>query len=106
MEDMRMLAKKDEVKKPEVKAAKPEAKNNRDSKEREKEVKRIKGEVDKSEKKIAELEGKIADLDQKLQDPKQFEELTKKPDFYKGYDDLKKQLDAEMTRWEQLSAEL
>ena len=106
MEDMRMLAKKDEVKKPEAKASKPEVKNNNDSKEREKEVKRIKGEVEKSEKKIAELEGKIADLDQKLQDPKQFEELTKKPDFYKGYDELKKQLDAEMTRWEQLSAEL
>ena len=107
LEDMRMLAKKDEVKKPEpAKAAKQEVKNNNDSKEREKEIKKLKADLDKCEKRIAELEAQIADLDQKLQDPIHFQTLTSKPDFYKGYDDLKKQLDAEMTRWEQLSEAL
>jgi len=108
LEDMRMLAKKDEVKKPEpTKAtAKADAKTNEDKKDKEKETKKLKTDIEKCEKRIAELEGQIADLDQKLQDPKQFQELTQKPDFYKGYDDLKKQLDAEMTKWEQLSEAL
>ena len=107
MEDMRMLAKKDEVKKPEVKATnKPEAKNSTDNKEKEKETKKLKADIEKCEKRIAELEAQIADLDQKLQDPIHFKELTQKPDFYKGYDDLKKQLDTEMTKWEQLSSAL
>ena len=108
LEDMRMLAKKDEVKKPEPTkaAAKADAKTNEDKKDKEKETKKLKADIDKCEKRIAELEGQIADLDQKLQDPKQFQELTQKPDFYKGYDDLKKQLDAEMTKWEQLSEAL
>ncbi len=107
LEDMRMLAKKDEVKKPEpTKASKQEIKNNNDSKEKEKEIKKLKADLEKCEKRIAELEGQIADLDQKLQDPKQFQELTTKPDFYKGYDNLKKELDAEMTKWEQLSSAL
>lgn len=104
MEDMRMLAKKDEVKKPEPnKATKQEVKNNNDSKEKEKEIKKLKADLEKCEKRIAELEGQIADLDKKLQDPIHFQELTSKPDFYKGYDNLKKELDVEMTRWEKLS---
>ncbi len=103
MEDMRLLAKRDEVKKPETKVARPEVKTTNDTREKEKEAKKLKAEIEKCEKRIAELESQVAELDQKLQDPRQFQELTAKPDFYKGYDELKKQLDAEMTKWEQLS---
>lgn len=106
MEDMRMLAKKDEEKKQEVKAAKQEVKPVDDKKDKEKENKKLKADIEKAEKKIAELEAQITDLDTKLQDPVKFQEITKDPNFYNNYDNLKKQLDTEMSRWEQLSAQL
>jgi ATP-binding cassette subfamily F protein 3 len=107
MEDMRLLAKRDEVKAAKVQ----EPKKTQDvsaeqKKEKDKEAKRLKGEIEKCENKIAELETQIADLDKKLQDPKHFQELTKDPLFYNNYDNLKKQLDTEMTRWEKLSEEM
>ncbi len=107
VEDMRLLAKKDEtpkVAKPEVKKNDPQPVN--DSKEREKELKKIKAEVEKSEKKIAELETQIAGLDKKLQDSNQFAELSKDPNFFTNYEALKKQLEAEMANWEKLSEQL
>lgn len=107
VEDMRLLAKKDEtpkVAKPEVKKNDPQPVN--DSKEREKELKKIKAEVEKSEKKIAELETQIAGLDKKLQDSNQFAELSKDPNFFSSYEALKKQLEAEMANWEKLSEQL
>jgi ATP-binding cassette subfamily F protein 3 len=104
LEDMRMLAKKDEVKKVEAKNQKPEVKtvdNNR-----EKELKKIKAEIEKSEQKIADLETKIAETDKKLADQSKFHELTKDPSFFANYESLKKQLEAEMANWEKLSGQL
>ncbi len=106
LEDMRMLAKKDEVKKVEVKSQKPEVKTQEVNKDKEKELKKIKAEVEKSEKRIAELETKVADLDAKLQDANQFAELSKDPNFFSSYEALKKQLEAEMANWEKLSEQL
>ena len=105
LEDMRMLAKKDEVKKPEPKAKAPEANNNtaEQKKEKEKEAKKLKADIEKCETKIAELELEVATLDKKLQDPIQFQELVKDTNFYTNYDQLKKRLEAEMARWEKLS---
>jgi len=104
LEDMRMLAKKDEVKKVEAKNQKPEVKtvdNNR-----EKEIKKLKSEIEKSEQKIADLETKIAETDKKLADQSKFHELTKDPSFFSNYESLKKQLEAEMANWEKLSGQL
>ena len=101
---MRMLAKKDEVKKVEAKNQKPEVKtvdNNR-----EKEIKKLKSEIEKSEQKIADLETKIAETDKKLADQSKFHELTKDPSFFSNYESLKKQLEAEMANWEKLSGQL
>ncbi len=102
VEDMRLLAKKDEVKKPEVKTQKVEEKKTDAAKD----TKKIKAEIEKSEKKIADLEGQIADLDKKLQDSNQFAELNKDPNFFSNYESLKKQLEAEMANWEKLSEQL
>ena len=108
LEDMRMLAKKDEP----IKVAKVEyASKNKPAdldaaKEREKELKRVKLEVEKSEKKIAELETKIAALDATLQDEKLFTEANKDPKFFANYEALKKQLETEMLNWEKLSENL
>ncbi len=106
VEDMRMLAKKDEVKKPEVKVQKQDVKTQDVSKEREKEIKKLKSEIEKSEQKISDLETKIAETDKKLADQSQFHELTKDPSFFSGYEALKKQLEAEMANWEKLNGQL
>ncbi len=111
MEDMRMLAKKDEVKKPDQKAKNQDSKNTNQNntsaeakKEKEKELKKLKGDLEKSEKKVSELEGQLADMNKKLQDPQKFQELGKDSSFFSNYEALKKQLEAEMSKWENLSA--
>lgn len=103
MEDMRLLAKKDEAKpkKEEAKVVKEEP-----NKDKEKEQKKLKSDLDKSEKRIAELEEQIKDLDVKLQDADKFQEITKAPEFFSNYDKLKKELDAEMQNWEKLSEQI
>jgi len=103
MEDMRMLAKRDEEKKADAKKPEPQRdSNNNDAarKDKEKEQKKLKQAIEQSEKRIAELERTLGDLDTKLQDPQQFATLSTQPDFYTRYDQLKKQLDEEMAQWE------
>ena len=102
VEDMRLLAKKDEVKKPEVKVQKVEEKKPDPNKD----TKKLKIEIEKSEQKIADLETKLAELDKKLQNSEQFAELSKDPNFFTNYEALKKQLEAEMANWEKLSEQL
>jgi ATP-binding cassette subfamily F protein 3 len=109
LEDMRMLAKKDD--KPKAQVETPKTNNNEqkakdDRKEKDKEVKKLRSELEKCEQKISSLETQIANWDQQLQDAEQFKELTKDPKFFTTYDIAKKQLDEEMGRWERLSAEV
>lgn len=104
LEDVRMLSKRDEEKKVETK--KVEAKPVADNKERDKEQKKIKADIEKCEKRIEELEATIKSLDGKLQDANQFQELSKDPEFFANYDKLKKQLEAEMEKWEELSGKV
>ncbi|MES2620068.1 MAG: ABC-F family ATP-binding cassette domain-containing protein [Bacteroidota bacterium] len=107
VEDMRLLAKKDEVKKPEVKSKTQENTVSADkSKEKEKEVKKLKTDIEKSEKKISELETQISNTDKKLLNSEQYTLLTKDPNFFSNYELLKKQLESEMKNWESLSAQL
>ncbi|MCW5906596.1 MAG: ABC-F family ATP-binding cassette domain-containing protein [Chitinophagales bacterium] len=105
MEDMRLLAKKDDEKKPENKVQKTESKP-ADNNNREKELKKIKSDIEKCEKKIEELESTIKSLDEKLQDAEQFQQITKDPEFFNNYEKLKKQLEAEMGKWEELSSKV
>lgn len=103
MEDMRMLAKRDEEKKSDVakpKQDKPKQEVNAND------AKKIKAELDKCEKRIADLEAEIKTLDTKLADANEYEKLTKDPNFFSNYDKLKKQLEEEMGKWEELSEKL
>jgi ATP-binding cassette subfamily F protein 3 len=105
LDNMRALEKQD-TKKPAV-----EAKKNTHSapakqeapKTDEKAEKRRKADLDKCEQRIAELEQKIARTEQELADPARFQELSKDPAFFATYEALKKELDAEMVKWETLS---
>lgn len=104
MEDMRMLAKRDEEKKSDVKAKPQEQKPKQDNNTAD--TKKIKAELDKCEKRIADLEVEIKSLDTKLADAAEYEKLTKDPNFFANYDKLKKQLEEEMGKWEELSEKL
>ena len=66
----------------------------------------IASQIKKVEEQIEKLEAEIKSLDTKLADPAAYEELTKNPNFFNSYNKLKKDLEVEMTKWEDLSARL
>ncbi len=106
LEDMRALEKeKDADKKTNSSGtAKQPSNKTEETKDRDKEAKRNKAELDKCEKRITELEQRIADTEKALADPVQFQELSKKPEYFSSYEQLKKELDQEMVKWEMLSS--
>ncbi len=69
-------------------------------------VKNLKSQINKSEKEIERLEAEIAEKDKKLSDPVFYDEVAKDKSIYDKYNQLKKELDAEMKRWESLCEEL
>jgi ATP-binding cassette subfamily F protein 3 len=108
IQDIRQLEKKDEPKKVAAPVVKQqEAKVDPDKKkEAEKELKKLRTKIEQSEKNIEKLEKEILEIDNKLKDPAQFEQLNKQPDFFSNYEKLRKQLDAEMLIWEDLTGQL
>lgn len=68
--------------------------------------KKIQSQIRKSEEQIERLESEIKALDTKLADAAGYEQLTKDPNFFNSYNKLKKDLEAEMAKWEELSAKL
>jgi len=66
----------------------------------------IASQIKKAEEQIERLESEIKSLDDKLAIPASYEELTKDPHFFTSYNKLKKELEAEMAKWEELSAKL
>ena len=57
-------------------------------------------------KEIERLELEIKRLDAELAVPARYDELSKDPNFFNSYNKLKKDLDLEMTKWEELSAKI
>jgi ATP-binding cassette subfamily F protein 3 len=66
----------------------------------------IASQIKKAEEQIEKLETEIKSLDAKLAIPESYEELTKNPNFFNSYNKLKKDLETEMAKWEDLSARL
>ncbi|MES2761056.1 MAG: ABC-F family ATP-binding cassette domain-containing protein [Bacteroidota bacterium] len=66
----------------------------------------IASQIKKAEEQIEKLELEIKKLDDKLAVPASYEELTKDPSFFNSYNKLKKDLEAEMAKWEDLSSKL
>ena len=71
-------------------------------KELQKQIRKAERAVEESEKKIARMEQRLKELDQLLCDPKNASDMM----LVTEYTDIKRQLDAEVERWEQLSEEL
>ena len=66
----------------------------------------IASQIKKSEEQIEKLESEIKTLDTKLAVPETYDALSKDPNFFNSYNKLKKELEAEMAKWEDLSSKL
>lgn len=84
--------------KPETPA--PSGKNN------EAEQKQIRNQIRKTEETIAALEARLKVADGQLADAEQYARLMNDAGFFADYEQLKKDLEAEMEKWEALSARL
>ncbi len=71
-------------------------------KEQQKQLRRAERAVEESEKKIGRMEQRLKELDQLFCDPKNASDMT----LVSEYTDTKRQLDAEVERWEELSEQL
>ncbi len=74
--------------------------------EKKKQQTQIATQIKKSEEQIEILELEIKTLDTKLAVPETYDELTKDPNFFNKYNKLKKELETEMAKWEDLSSKL
>ena len=66
----------------------------------------LSSQIKKSEQEIERLELEIKNLDAKLAVPATYYELSKDPNFFNSYNTLKKTLEIEMQKWEDLSAKV
>ena len=82
------------------------ATNHQSTANSDKEISRIKKAIGISEQNIEKLEKEIALIDDQLKIPDHYQKLTADPKFFINYEATKKQLDAEMKKWEELGAEL
>ncbi|MDO9185516.1 MAG: ABC-F family ATP-binding cassette domain-containing protein [Bacteroidia bacterium] len=74
--------------------------------EHEKELKQIKNLVSKTEIEIARLEAEIKTIDEQLSDSAQYQTIINDKETFAKYEQMKKQLDVEMTAWENLQEKL
>ncbi len=68
--------------------------------------KQVKQQIKKTEETIERLETEIKVLDEKLSNPSEYERLMNDQVFFSNYNKLKKQLDEEMNKWEELSSQV
>lgn len=77
-----------------------------EAQEKKKQQAQIQLQIKKAEEQIGLLESELKDLDAKLAVPASYEELTKNPNFFNAYNKLKKDLEIEMQKWEDLNTRL
>lgn len=70
------------------------------------EQKQIRSQIKKSEETISSLEEKIKACDDKLANAEEYNKLMNDTTFFASYEKLKKDLEAEMEKWEELSGKL
>ena len=77
-----------------------------EAQEKKKQQSQIQTQIKKSEEDIERLESDIKKLDDQLSIPETYDTLSKDPNFFNSYNKLKKDLELEMQKWEELSAKL
>lgn len=74
----------------------------KEKKQSEKEQRILANQIAKSEKEIERLEKEIKEMDEKLMDPEQYKDVMNDPEIFKKYEELKKLLETEIKKWEEL----
>ena len=93
--------------KKQAKENKPTPTNTTDiNKEKETEQKQIKNQIKKVEELISSLETEIKKADEQLANPNEYEKLVNNSDFFNQYNELKKKLEIELSKWEELNDKL
>lgn len=77
-----------------------------EAQEKKKQQSQIQTQIKKSEEDIERIESEIKKLDHQLSIPQTYDTLSKDPNFFNSYNKLKKDLELEMQKWEELSAKL
>jgi len=99
-----------DLEKKEIKEAKIEKKadtsSQKEQSNKEAEQKLIRNQIKKVEENITLLESKIKTCDEKLADSEQYLKLANDNTFFAEYEKLKADLESEMQKWENLSAQL
>lgn len=90
----------------EKKATSAAAASNFEEQEKKRIQTQVQSQIKKVEEKIELLESEIKAIDDKLAVPATYDELTKNPNFFNSYNKLKKDLETEMAKWEDLSSRL
>jgi ATP-binding cassette subfamily F protein 3 len=75
-------------------------------KENEKEIRKIKSQVTRSESDIDRIEAELKTREAMLATPEKYQQQIQDGSLYKEYEDLKRVLEREMKRWEELNYEL
>jgi ATP-binding cassette subfamily F protein 3 len=70
------------------------------------EQKKIRSQIKKTEENITEIEGKLKVCDEQLSDPNEYQKLMNDKMFFEKYNELKRQLEEQMEKWEELSNKL
>jgi ATP-binding cassette, subfamily F, member 3 len=77
-----------------------------DAKAMEAEQKQIRNQIKKTEENITTLESKIKECDDKLANADEYKKLMNDKTFFANYEKLKKELEGEMEKWEELSGKV
>jgi ATP-binding cassette subfamily F protein 3 len=77
-----------------------------EAQDKKKQQSQVQTQIKKSEEDIERLESEIKKLDDQLSVPETYDSLSKDPNFFNSYNKLKKDLELEMQKWEELSAKL
>jgi ATP-binding cassette subfamily F protein 3 len=113
LDSFKQLEKKGDIKvgNPNAAAKKEEEKKDQQEerelkKQKEKELKDLENAIKNSEKAIERLENEIKEFDGKLLDPEKYQVIMNDKAAFKRYEDAKKELEAEMKKWEDLQNKL
>ncbi|MBI4931062.1 MAG: ABC-F family ATP-binding cassette domain-containing protein [Bacteroidetes bacterium] len=80
--------------------------DNWEKKQKEKVLKELQSQISKHERRIEKLEAEIKVIDEKLMHPEAYAEIVNNKETFANYEKLKKQLEEEMKKWEELQGRL
>ncbi len=80
--------------------------DNWEKKQNDKVLKDIQSQISRQEKKIERLETEIKAIDEKLANPDTYTEIVNNKDTFANYEKLKKELETEMKKWEELQGKI